>query len=51
MEHDRLYPSALRSGPFLRSSASSIRQDLGLTQTEFGLLVGTPILTGIADPA
>ena len=23
-----------------------IRQELGLTQTEFGLLVGTPILTG-----
>lgn len=28
-----------------------IKQQLSLTETQFGLLVGTPILTGIADPS
>ena len=27
-----------------------IKQDLGLNETQFGLLVGTPILTGVTDP-
>ncbi len=34
------------SGRSSRSSASRIKQELGLTETEFGLLIGTPILTG-----
>ena len=27
-----------------------IKKDLGLSDTQFGLLVGTPILTGLAHP-
>ncbi len=27
-----------------------IKQELGLNETQFGLLVGTPILTGSLDP-
>jgi hypothetical protein len=38
--------SASRSGRSLRSSGSRSRQELGLNDTQFGLLVGTPILTG-----
>ena len=43
-------PSASRSGRSSRSSACRIKQDLGLSETEFGLLVGLPILTGSLSP-
>ena len=45
-EHDSPSRCASRSGRFSPSSASASRQELGLSETEFGLLVGTPILTG-----
>ena len=39
-------PSASRSGRSSRSSASRSRTELGLSETQFGILVATPILTG-----
>lgn len=39
-------PSASQYGRFPRSSAPGIKTELGLSESQFGLLVATPILMG-----